>query len=69
LEIRDIAPYFEKKEKLLEYYLSKKNSYNEEKRGVDSPKSFDQKIKDLEFNIYEKNLLGYLKYITNDEKL
>ncbi|WNE41872.1 MAG: hypothetical protein AD073_000207 [Mycoplasmataceae bacterium] len=69
LEIRDIAPHFEKKEKLLEYYLSKKNSCNEEKRGVDSPKSFDQKIKDLEFNIYEKNLLGYLKYITNDEKL
>jgi uncharacterized membrane-anchored protein YitT (DUF2179 family) len=61
----NINKYLNGKQFLLDYYLEQKAKM-EKDHDINL---INEKIKDLEMNIYKKNVFGYLKYITNDEKL
>lgn len=58
LNNENISFYFGKKEGLLNYFKKQK--------GKDFDKS---KINNLELNTYSRDFFGYVKYITNDERL
>lgn len=62
-----IFSHLKSKEDLLNDYKAKKKSLLDDQ--YEEIIYFEMKIKDLETNTYTKDLLGYLKYITNDEKL
>ncbi|WNE41333.1 MAG: hypothetical protein AM1032_000073 [Mycoplasmataceae bacterium] len=61
-----IIEYLKSNKCQIKYFLEERNRLKITGINVSS---LDQKIKDLELNTYESGFLGYLKYITNDEKL